>query len=151
MRPKLTGPHMLPPLHRYSSGCTASNAKQQHYRSLGPWNPLPSSTVHTSSPTTSLPAIYHPLTSPLMAISECSSSKASDTVVVAPRIPALKQFLVDLILADKYIDLGELPPAKDFSKPLSFLFSGLGGQVVLLQAADLAQAKGLVPDSSPPD
>ena len=72
-------------------------------------------------------------------------------MVVAPRIPALKQFLVDLILADKYIDLGELPPAKDFSKPLSFLFSGLGGQVVLLQAADLAQAKGLVPDSSPPD
>jgi len=81
-----------------------------------------------------------------MAISECSSSKASDTVVVAPGILALKQSLVDLILADKYIDLGELPPAKGFSKPLAPLSSGLGGQVVLLQAADLAQAKRLVPD-----
>ena len=69
------------------------------------------------------------------------SSKSSDTIVVAPGIPPLKRSLVDQILADKFIDLGDLPPAKSFSKPLSTLASGLDGNVVLLHAAELANPR----------
>ena len=74
------------------------------------------------------------------------SSKASDVIIVAPGIPPLKRSLVDQILAGKFIDLGDLPPAKSFSKPLSALASGLDGNVVLLHATELAQSKKLIPD-----
>lgn len=50
------------------------------------------------------------------------------------------------MLSGAYIDLGELPPAKGFSKPLSSLTQGMEGQIVLLQASDLAQSKKLIPD-----
>ena len=111
----------------------------QTLQTLGLNTHAPALVAHTSSLTTSLPTVTHPLTPPLLAVSgESSCSKTTDTVVVAPGIPALKQSLVDLILADKYVDLGELPPAKGFSKPLSALSSGLGGQVVLQHASSPA-------------
>ena len=74
-------------------------------------------------------------------------SKATDTIVVTPGIPALKCSMVDLILSRKYVDLGELPPAKGFSKLLSSLSSGLEGQVVLLQAADLVLGHSVLPST----
>ena len=49
-------------------------------------------------------------------------------------------------MADKFIDLGDLPSAKSFSKTLSILATGLDGNVVLLHAAELAKSKKLIPD-----
>ncbi len=93
-------------------------------------------------------AIQHPLLStgfpPIR--NEGESSKASDAIVVAPGLPPLKRSLVDNILAGKFVELGELPPAKGLSKPLSAMASGLEGQIVLLHAAELAQAKKIIPD-----
>lgn len=74
------------------------------------------------------------------------SSKASDTIVVATGVPALKRSMIELIVSGRYVDLGELPPAKGFTKPLSAISSALEGQVVLLQAADYMQCKRLIPD-----
>lgn len=72
--------------------------------------------------------------------------KATDTVVVAPGVPALKRSLVELISSDRYIDLGELPPAKGHSKPTAGLANSLDGRVILMQAADLFSTKGAIPD-----
>ena len=54
--------------------------------------------------------------------------------------------MVELILSGKYVDLGKLPPAKGFSKPLSSLSSSIEGQVVLLQAADVLRTRRLIPN-----
>ena len=75
-----------------------------------------------------------------------SSAKASDTIVVAPGVPALKRSLVELILAGIFVDLGEFPPAKGFGKSPSALSSDLEGEIVLLQAADYVQSKKHIPD-----
>ncbi len=69
-----------------------------------------------------------------------STSKASDTVVAAP---ALKRSLVDQILAEKYVDFGELPPAKGLGKAMS---GDAKGQIVLIQAADYLQPRRQVKD-----
>ena len=74
------------------------------------------------------------------------ASKPPETVIVAPGAPALKRSMVQLMLSGAYVDFGELPPAKGFSKPLSALTQGMDGQIVLLQATDLAQSKKLIPD-----
>ena len=50
-------------------------------------------------------------------------------------LPALPKKMVERILANKYIDFSELPPAKGKVRSLP---SGLEGQVVLVQAADLS-------------
>ena len=86
------------------------------------------------------------LLSPTPLGQSAGGSKASDTIVVVPGIPALKRAIVDLIRADRYVDLGELPPAKGFSKPLTSLHHCLEGQVVLIQAADLLHSKKVIPD-----
>ena len=74
------------------------------------------------------------------------SSKAMDTIVVAPGVPALKRSLVDLILAGKFTDLGELPPARGFGKTPAALSSDVEGKIVLLQAADYVHSKKHIPD-----
>ena len=56
------------------------------------------------------------------------SSKAMDTIVVAPGVPALKWSLVNLILAGKFTDLGELPPARGFGKTPAALSSDIEGK-----------------------
>lgn len=48
----------------------------------------------------------------------------------------------------KFIDLGELPPAKGFSKPLSSMVSSMEGKVILMQASDLIQTKKVIPNLS---
>ena len=58
-------------------------------------------------------------------------------------LPALPKKMVERILANDYIDFSELPPAKGKVRSLP---SGLEGQVVLVQAADLSQSKKLIPD-----
>ena len=72
--------------------------------------------------------------------------KASDTIVVAPGVPALKRSLVEVILAGKFVDLGELPPAKGFGRTQAALSSDMEGKIVLLQAADYVQSKKQIPD-----
>ena len=86
---------------------------------------------------------------PLMALvggSTPLASKPPERVIVAPGAPALKRSMVQLMLFGAYVDFGELPPAKGFSKPLPALTQGMDGQIVLLQATDLAQSKKLIPD-----
>ena len=51
--------------------------------------------------------------------------------------------MVEKIIANEYIDFGELPPAKGKVRALP---AGLEGQVVLIQAAYLTQSKKLIPD-----
>ena len=58
-------------------------------------------------------------------------------------LPALPKKLVEKIIANEYIDFGELPPAKGKVRALP---AGLEGQVVLIQVADLTQSKKLIPD-----
>ena len=60
-------------------------------------------------------------------------------------LPALPKKMVERILANEYIDFSEFPPAKGKVRSLP---SGLEGQVVLVQAADLSQYKKLIPDLS---
>ena len=55
-----------------------------------------------------------PATTPSLA-GASGSLKATDTLVVAPGVPALKRSIVEQILEGKFIDLAELPPAKSFS------------------------------------
>lgn len=61
--------------------------------------------------------------------------------MVAPGIPALRRSLVEAIQAGKYIDFGELPPARGLAKAPSSLASDTEGKIFLLQAADYAQSK----------
>ena len=77
-----------------------------------------------------------------------SSSKATDPIVVAPGVPALKRSLVEQIQEGKFVDLGELPPAKGFGKMPASLSGDMDGQIVLLQAADYLKSKKHIPDLS---
>ena len=65
---------------------------------------------------------------------------------MAPGVPALKRSLVDLILAGKFADLGELPPARGYGKTPAALTSDVEGKIVLLQAADYVRSKKHIPD-----
>ncbi len=101
-----------------------------------------SSTVPTSAApaTPYLPTIMS--TVPMVS----KPPKASDTVVAAPGIPALKRALVDLVLAEKYVDFGEFPPAKGLGKAPSALSGDLEDKIVLIQAADYLQTKSQIKD-----
>ncbi len=69
-----------------------------------------------------------------------STSKAS------PGLPALKRSLVDQVLAGKYVDFGELPPAKGLGKASPTMSGDMEGQIVLIQAADYLQSRRQVKD-----
>ena len=56
---------------------------------------------------------------------------------------ALPKKLVEKIKANEYIDFTELPPAKGKSRPVP---QSLEGQVLVVQAADLLQARKIIPD-----
>ena len=64
-------------------------------------------------------------------------------VTTGTGLAALPKKLVSKILANEYIDFTELPPAK--GKARNFPQS-LEGQVLVVQAADLMQARKLIPD-----
>ena len=65
------------------------------------------------------------------------------TVPSAPGLPAVTKKLAEHILAGRYIDFSELPPAKGRCK-----LPAAEGQLVLIQAADLMQTKRLITDLS---
>ena len=58
-------------------------------------------------------------------------------------LAALPKKLVEKIKANEYIDFTELPPAKGKSRPVP---QSLEGQVLVVQAADLLQARKIIPD-----
>ena len=104
--------------------------------------PFPASATTLSS---SQPGGTQPTIIPTLA-GASSGSKAADTVVAAPGVPALKRSLLEQIWEGKCVDLGELPPAKGFGKTPAALSSDVEGRIVLLQAADYVYSKKHIPD-----
>ena len=62
---------------------------------------------------------------------------------VGTGFPALTKKMIKKIRANTYIDFAELPPAKGKSRSLPQI---LDGQVVVVQAADLLQARNDIPN-----
>ena len=77
---------------------------------------------------------------PVVAAEEDPKAKL---VSLGTGLQALPKKLVEKIRANEYIDFSELPPAKGKSRPLA---SNLEGQILVVQAADLMQAKRIIPD-----
>ena len=75
---------------------------------------------------------------------ETATPRAVKTsVVLGPGLAALPKKTVEKILADVYVDFSEFPPAKGKSRALPQLQDG---QIVVVQSADLMQARKLIPD-----
>ena len=83
---------------------------------------------------------------PLLAPS--CSAMASDMIVVAPGIPALKRSLVELILAGKFVDQGEFPLLRDLANPHQHCPATWRAKLCF-QAADYVQSKEHIRDSQP--
>jgi len=64
-------------------------------------------------------------------------------VSVGTGLPALPRKLIARVLANEYVDFAELPPAKGKGKPLP---QSLEGQIIVVQAAELMQARKIIPD-----
>ena len=62
---------------------------------------------------------------------------------LGPGLPALPRRLVEKIRANEYVDFTELPPAKGKNQPPP---QAGEGQIVVLQAADLAPTRRTIPD-----
>jgi len=62
-----------------------------------------------------------------------------------PGLPAIPRKLADRIKVGEYVDFMELPPARGKSRPIT---QAPEGQVIVVQAADIAPARKLVPDLS---
>jgi len=65
-------------------------------------------------------------------------------VQLGPGLPAVPKKLLDRISAGEYVDFMELPPARGRTRPAAHALGE--GQIVVVQAADLAPARKLVPD-----
>ena len=75
--------------------------------------------------------------------SEQVSKQLQPLVAVGQGFQALPRKLVERIQANEYVDFADLPPAKGKSRPASH---SLEGQVLVVQAADLVQARKVIPD-----
>jgi len=64
-------------------------------------------------------------------------------VTVGPGQPAISKKLLERIRANEYIDFMKLPPARGKAKPLT---QELDGQILVVQAADLAHSRKVTPD-----
>ena len=74
---------------------------------------------------------------------EQGSATSCQWINVGAGLPALPKKLVERIRANEYIDFADLPPAKGKSRPL---LQSLEGHVIVVQAADLAQPRRVIPD-----
>ena len=72
-----------------------------------------------------------------------SNKSHASTVATGEGLPALSKRMVEKIVAGEYVEFAELPPAKGKSKGLP---QALEGQVVIVQAAELASSRRLIPD-----
>lgn len=64
-------------------------------------------------------------------------------VSVGMGLPSLPKKMVDRIQENEYIDLAELPPARGKSHPTP---QAMDRQVIVVQVADLLQARRVIPD-----
>lgn len=88
---------------------------------------------------------------PLVTAEQPEVSEKDDTVKIKEAaqlslgtgLGFIPKKLVEKIRATEYVDFAELPPAKGKNRPIS---QTLEGQIVVIQAADLAQARKLIPD-----
>lgn len=74
---------------------------------------------------------------------EAGSSVPQPLVSLGSGLPAITKKLLTKILANEYVDFAELPPAKGKGRPMP---QSLEGQVIVVQAADLFQARKIIPD-----
>ena len=72
-----------------------------------------------------------------------NSRPPAPLVTVGTRLPALSKKLIARVLANEYIDFAELPPAKGKGRPMP---PSLEGQIIVVQAAELMQARKIIPD-----
>ena len=63
-----------------------------------------------------------------------SSQPPTPLVAIGTGLPALPKKLIARVLANDYIDLAELPPAKGKGRPMP---QSLEGQIIVIQAAEL--------------
>jgi len=63
--------------------------------------------------------------------------------LISPGLPTLPQKVIERIKAKEYVDFNELPPARGLNKSVP---SHLEGQVVVIQANDLAASWKLIPN-----
>ena len=68
---------------------------------------------------------------------------AQPTIYLGPGLPHITKKVAEQIKVGEYVDFAELPPAKGKGKPPS---NNWEGQVVVVQAAELVQARKLIPD-----
>ena len=71
------------------------------------------------------------------------STSSQSLVNIGPGLPAVSRRLIDRIKANEFVDFAELPPAKGKSRPPPQVGEG---QIVVLQAADLAPTRRTIPD-----
>ena len=74
---------------------------------------------------------------------EQESSTSRQWISVGVGLPGLPQKVIDRIRANEYIDFTELPPSQ---RQEQALLQSLEGQVIVVQAADLAQPRRVIPD-----
>ena len=72
-----------------------------------------------------------------------SSSQPPALLVIGSGLPVHTKKLIARMLANKYIDFSELPPAKGKGRPMP---QSLKGQVIMVQAAELLQARKIIPN-----
>ena len=75
--------------------------------------------------------------------SSTSSQPPALLVTIGIGLLALPQNLIARVLANEYINFLELPPAKGKGRPMP---QSLEGQVIVVQAAELLQARKIIPD-----
>ncbi len=74
---------------------------------------------------------------------EATSTEKQSLIPVGPGLAALPKRLMERLRANEFIDFMELPPARGKSRPIT---QDLEGRVLVVQAADLAQSRKLIPD-----
>ena len=87
-----------------------------------------------------LPRVVTTYQRPLLSSIPSTTNKP---VLVAPGLPSIPQKVIDKIKRGEYIDFNELPPARGLSKSLP---PHLEGQLVIVQADDLAVSRKLIPN-----
>ena len=75
--------------------------------------------------------------------SSTSSQPPAPLVTIGIGLPGLPKKLIARVLANEYIDFSELPPAKGKGRPMP---QSLEGQVIMVQATELLQARKIIPD-----
>ena len=74
---------------------------------------------------------------------EKEATKSTSLFYVGSGLPAIPRKTAEKILAGDYVDFSDLPPTRGKAKSLP---SSVEGHIIVVQAADLAQSRKLIPD-----